>query len=441
MVHQIKFYVVAFILTINLSYSQDFDPIVNLAWLNNSQLKAKEFNLQAANAEWQEAKALFGPTIGASVQYTLAFGGRTIDLPIGDLMNPVYSKLNELTQTNSFPQIENTAIQFLPNNFYDAKIRATQPIYYPDLIINKDVRAATINLKELEKKAYKRQISKESMDAYFQYLMAKEAIGIYKASDTLLQEAKRITESMIKNGIATPLALARIENQLATIQAYTVDGLAVSENAAAALRFTIGISEETAIPIISLSPLPDTILQVPNLREDIKQLENARSIYNYGIVKEKQFYLPRIGAFVDLGSQDFNFGLQPYILGGLNLEINLYDHKRHKHKIDQYKAQLSANDELLTHSQKQISLLQKVSYTNLVSTVRQAHIIKSRIPMSRKVFYDALRRYKEGNGQYLEIIDAQSQVMQVDIQYNIARLKAWQRWSEYIYATATYQID
>ena len=52
----------------------------------------------------------------------LAAGGRAIDFPIGDLLNPVYSTLNALTQTNQFPQVENESITFLPHNFQETKI-------------------------------------------------------------------------------------------------------------------------------------------------------------------------------------------------------------------------------------------------------------------------------------------------------------------------------
>ncbi|NJO25856.1 MAG: TolC family protein, partial [Bacteroidia bacterium] len=48
----------------------------------------------------KEARSLFLPTTWFETQYTLANGGRTIDIPVGNLMNPVYKTLNQLTGTN-----------------------------------------------------------------------------------------------------------------------------------------------------------------------------------------------------------------------------------------------------------------------------------------------------------------------------------------------------
>lgn len=417
---------------------QDLSPLIQTAWANNAALKAKEFNLKAAEAAWNEARSMFGPQVGLNLQYTLAAGGRTIDLPIGDLLNPVYTTLNQLTQTQNFSPITNTAVQFLPNNFYDLRLRATQPIYYPDLYIQRSVKAEMVVSAKLEQKAFKRLIAKETMDAYFQYQLADYVIGIYAAADSLMSEASRVTHSLMKNGLATPLALSRIDNQRAIIQGNTIASQSQKENALSALQFTIGT---TQIPSIILAELPDTSQITAAENEDITRLEHSQNLYNLGIKREENFYKPRIGAFADAGSQAFNFAWAPYVLVGINLEFNLYDNKRHQRIKQRYQNELQSSHSSLDHAKRQVRLLTDVSYRNLTSSVRQATILRNRITHADRNYQDALRRYKEGTGQYLEIIDAQSQKTQIEIQYLLSRLTAWQKWGEYIYATAAYPIN
>lgn len=171
-----KWYLLSIILLLSDGLrSQDFSALVESAWNNNAQLKSKNFNLAVAQFRYNEAKKMYGPELSANIQYTLASGGRSIDIPVGDLLNPVYQTLNILTQSNVFPTIENTEERLLPNNFYDAKFSLTQPIYYPDLAINKAIRLEQINLNQLEIKAYKRWVVKDVMTAWFQYKMAHEA--------------------------------------------------------------------------------------------------------------------------------------------------------------------------------------------------------------------------------------------------------------------------
>ena len=179
------------LLAANLLHSQDFSDLVEKTWVGNEALQAKNFQLQQAEAALLEARALYLPTIGFGTQYTLAAGGRAIDFPVGDLLNPVYSTLNSLTNSQQFPSLENQSIQFLPNNFYDARIRIQQAIYNPDLAINRSAKMSQIELQNLEIKAYKRQLSREIMNAYFQWQQAEQAITIYQEADTLLMEANR----------------------------------------------------------------------------------------------------------------------------------------------------------------------------------------------------------------------------------------------------------
>jgi outer membrane protein TolC len=440
MIHLFQILAIIFLSSVGLA-AQNFDSLIQKAWTNNQQLKAKDFDIQSATAIYQVSKAMYGPQVNFGIQYTLATGGRSIDLPIGELLNPVYGTLNQLTQSNQFRNIENTAIQFLPNNFYDAKIHITQPIYYPDLTINKQLKLETITLIELEKNAFKRVISNDVMQAYFQYKMANDAIEIYYAADTLLIEAQRATQSMIKNGIAPPLALSRIENQKANIETQIIEGQNQAKNAERLLGFTLSSTDITSIPNIVLPELPDTFTISANEREEIAQLNQGIKMTALGIKKESQFYKPNIGVGLDLGSQAFNFGFEPYGLLGINFSVNLYDHKQHKYRQSAYKADIMVAESRRTHISNQFDLVSDIAYNNLTSAVRQATTIKPRIAIAHKVYFDALRRYKEGSGQYLEIIDAQSQVIQIETQFALSKLKAWQKWADYVYATASYPIQ
>ena len=92
---------------------------------NNLVLKEKNTSLDQSLLALKDAKSYFLPSMDFGGSYTLANGGRTLDFPIGDLLNPVYSTLNRLTGSSAFPQLENISEQLLPNNFYDARFRTS----------------------------------------------------------------------------------------------------------------------------------------------------------------------------------------------------------------------------------------------------------------------------------------------------------------------------
>src|SRR5215203_6742345 len=85
--------------------SQDGIPTqyISMAMENNLVLKEKKLSLEKSLIALKEARSLFLPTSWLEGTYTLAQGGRSIDFPVGDLLNPVYKSLNQLTGSNNFP--------------------------------------------------------------------------------------------------------------------------------------------------------------------------------------------------------------------------------------------------------------------------------------------------------------------------------------------------
>ena len=427
---------------VNMAVAQDFLPLVNMAWENNHELKAKNFQLESATKSFLEAKAMYGPDVKFGIQYTLAAGGRSIAFPVGDLLNPVYSTLNQLTLSNAFPQIENVNEQFLPNNFYDARFRVTQAIYYPDLAINKKLKMEMLEQKKLEIKAFKRLVSKQTMQAYIQYAMTQNAIDIYLSADTLLNEAKRTTQSMIRNGIALPTAMSRLENQSAQLLSQKTEALSNQKNAENVLRFVLGINETGSITSLDgFNRIPTLVLDNIADREELLQLKQATIMQSLAVQREEKHYLPKIGAQLDAGSQDFDFGWEPYALLGINVDMNIYDSKKHHHRKQAAKAEIMATEAMYLQAQNQIKLQQNVAKENLNTAIKQANIFETRIKATQKIYDEVFAKYKEGTAGYIELVDAQTQYTQIKMQHLLAKNNAWIKWSEYIYAAAIFPIQ
>ena len=80
---------------------------------NNLALKQKETSYLKSLEALSEARGLFYPDISFQARYTISEGGRVIEFPVGDLLNPVYLTLNQLTTSQMFPVLENQEILFL----------------------------------------------------------------------------------------------------------------------------------------------------------------------------------------------------------------------------------------------------------------------------------------------------------------------------------------
>src|SRR5690242_282335 len=91
--------VVAWAPAANAQRPDPLAPLVAEALKSNLGLAQERLAARRADAQVGEARALLLPTIGLESR-----GTRMHDVPnIGDLVNPAYAALNQLTGTNQFP--------------------------------------------------------------------------------------------------------------------------------------------------------------------------------------------------------------------------------------------------------------------------------------------------------------------------------------------------
>ena len=197
-----------------LTAQQLVDEYVAEGLANNLVLKEKNTSLEQSLLALKDAKSYFLPSLEFGASYTLAKGGRTIDFPIGDLLNPVYTTLNKLTGSNSFPQLENVSNQLLPNDFYDARFRATLPLLNTDLNFQKQIRAQQVELTALQVETYRSTLIQDIRQAYFMYCAAYTAYQIVQNTQVLVNQNLKDNQSLLENGKGLPARVLRAESEV-----------------------------------------------------------------------------------------------------------------------------------------------------------------------------------------------------------------------------------
>jgi outer membrane protein TolC len=130
--------------------------------------------LSARAAALHEARGMFLPSVGIEARYTRAGGGRVIDLPIGDLMNPVYGTLNTLPeafgQPAPFPEnLPNQRIPFLREREQETKVRVIRPLFQPALAQLVRMRGAARDIASLSRDAIARAAKWPGVSAVFDH--------------------------------------------------------------------------------------------------------------------------------------------------------------------------------------------------------------------------------------------------------------------------------
>jgi outer membrane protein TolC len=414
---------------------------------SNLALQRKSFDLEKARLDLKRAEALFLPQVGFNAQYTLATGGRTEQIPVGTLLNGVYSTLNQLTNTNTFPQIKNETIQFLPNDFHDTKIELTMPVFNKDLQYNKAIKTEMINGQKTAINLYKRELVKQIKQAYFQYQQAGKAINIYQNALSLVNENLRFSEKLVKNNVATKEIVSRAKAQVSQVTASLYEAENNRKNAAAYFNYLLNQSLETPIQTDSTNTeiaLIQQQVQIPTNREELLQLNTGKKILEKSLRLNEAYKLPKLNAFYNIGYQGFGYtfsNAQFFQLGGLQLQWNIFKGNDNKYKIKQTIADIAALNNQYSEAEKQIMLQSATAFNTYKSLQATLNSIKDEVESNKETYRLIEKKYKEGQALQIELIDARTQLTNAEIRLSLAYLAVQNQAAELERINATYPIQ
>ena len=421
---------------------------IDEAFDNNLVLKEKKVTLDKALVALKEARSLFLPTTWFETQYSLAKGGRTIDIPVGDLLNPVYKTLNQLSSANKFPTITNTSEQFLPNNFYDARVRTTMPLINPEIKINRNIKEQQILLEQNEIDIYKRELIREVKIAYFNFLMSGESVRIYQNALQVVNENLRVNQSLVVNGKGLPAYVSRAESEVSKVQSQLQSSMNEVENARAYFNFLLNksLTDSIITDEIRLDQNVFPLSAVTNNtagREEIKNLNISRGINENVLRMNRSFRVPRVNAFLDLASQGFDFTVNNkslYYLGGVQLQVPIFSGRRNLYKIEQTKLD-ALNIELTTSNTKsQLELAASISKNNAASAYSNYQAAIRQYQSSQKYFNLIEKGYRAGVNSFIEFLDARNQVTNSELQVSINKYKTLATLADYERQVASYSL-
>jgi len=437
------------LLSASVDAQQVLDQYIADAFNNNLVLKEKKIALDKSLLAIKEARSLFLPTTWFETQYTLAQGGRTINIPIGDLLNPVYNTLNQLTSSSRFPTVQNVNEQFLPNNFYDVRIKTTMPLINPDISINRNIKQQEVQLKENDVLIYKRELAKEIKQAYYNYLMSEQAVSILEGSLELVQQNLRLNQSLLSNGKGLPAYVTRSESEVLNVENQLLSARNSVQNASAYFNFLLNkplkekiVREETE----NVDTQLQTILAAEsniNQREELKSIGLASAITGNVLKMNQSFGKPRLNAFLDLASQGFDFKVNRssfFYLAGIQLQFPIYTGKRNLTKITQTQYDLQGLRLNMEQVQLQLQLAALQSGNNARNAYNAYRSQLKQQVAAAQYFKLMDRGFKEGVNSFIEFLDARNQLTTSQLQLNISKYRFLAGLAEYERQTAGYQI-
>jgi len=416
----------------NAQRSDILEQYIQDAIQHNLSLKQERLEIEKSIENVNQARANFMPKVTFNPNYSLAAGGRKLSFPVGDLLNPVYSTLNQLTRTNNFPQIENVNQQLIPNNFHDTKFSFQYPIFNTDIRYNLLIQRDLLSAEEAKKKVMEQDIRFLVTNTYLQYLQTLEAKKIYTSSKKILEDFVELNQKLVKNQVATKDIIYSSEYEVSKIE----QEIAMMDKNSKLLQSYLNflMNKDFSQSIIADSNIVKQSFSSSNLselkenaiqnRQEIKQINTGINIASNSIkLLQMNAIRPQLFVGGNLGFQGFGytFRQQAYAIAQIGLSWDLYHGYEKKSKIQQAKIQKNILETKAEEIRQQIQLQITQAFFELEASQKSYQTAQIGTLKAEKYFKIIASNYNNGQAIVLEYLKASNDITTAKLQESIAK--------------------
>jgi len=417
---------------------------IDYAYKNSPSYLNAELDVKNANYKKKEIVGLGLPQISGSFDFK-----DYIQIPTSLLPLSAFSPLA--------PKDAYQAVKFGTQYNATAGLSASQLIFSSDYIFGLKASKEFLKLASINVTRSKAELVAQVSKAYYSVIINKERIKLMDANLLNLKTIVENTAAFNKQGFIELIDVERLEvsyNNLTTEKEKVQNLISLSENL---LKFQMGFKIADPL-ILSDSISKTTSIDELNLdkinvssRPEYLLLQAQKKLYDIDIKRLQWGYLPTIAAYgayqyntqrdnPNLFESDKNNPVKQWYnisLIGLTVNLNVFDGFQRHYRIQQAKitAQKNSND---LKNLELVAQLEASSagtlYTNALSSLK---IQKRNMELAQNIYKVSQKKYEQGVGSNLEIINAQTSLKEAETNYYNAIFDMLVYKVDYLKATGT----
>ena len=416
-----------------LGQSTILDNYIETGLKNNQQLIREQLGTELEQEREQEARSRYLPDITFNASYTWAEGGRIIDIPAGDLVNPAYSGLNQILGENRYPtDIPNVSEQFLPNNFHETKIRAIQPILNSRIYYGYKAQVAQRSAQQAKQEAYENQLVKEIKTAYFQHLAAREQLSILTKTQDLLQELLRVNQRLVANDKATLEITYAAQADVSGVKSQLANARKQINTSRIFFNYLLSrdLADSIMVDSTVVSPSGTTTMSLNNLqqqaladRHELAQVRYGLEASNQAVKLNRSYLIPEINAVGDVGFQGFDYTFgdeQDFWLVQLGLTWPIFQGGRNRSQVQQAVLSKQQLESELVDLQQRITLEVSQAYYDWQEARETLKFREAEQQFARETFRIVNKKYRQNQAILVEFQEARTKFTTAQLSESIA---------------------
>ncbi len=280
------------------------DEYVAQGLRQNLGLRQQALVVTQREAALREARGNFLPSATLNARHTNV-SGQVVNL--GELINPAFAALNQLTGTQDFP----TDIDLRLPLRQETAIRVAQPIFQAELVAGYQAASAARDAQAANFGAAERGLAAEIRSAYVNHLKALRLVELRAATRAVLEEQVRVMSRLVDAGRATPDALSRARGELSEAQQREAEAAQIVSASAQSFNMIVGrdlvepveVLSDSALGLDALPSLDEALAAGRGGREELRALEAAGRAADAQRRVARGSFLPNLAVAVDYGIQ------------------------------------------------------------------------------------------------------------------------------------------
>jgi outer membrane protein TolC len=310
--------------------------------------------------------------------------------------------------------------------------QASLLVFSADYLIGLKATKEMIGLMNINVARSKSETVSQVSKAYYGVLVNKERIKLLEANMTKLEKLLNDTKAFHQQGFVEQIDVDRLEvafNNLVTEKQKTDLLISLSENV---LKFQMGYVGNEKLTLTDSLVVSEVSENVDASKIDITKrteyqlLEGQQRLNTINIRRLKFGYMPTLVAYGSMGYAGMRNDLEflkrehdwfPTALIGATLSLNIFDGFQRHYKIQQAKLEFKKGENSLKNLQLAIELEGATAAINYNNSFASLQTQKRNLGLAENIYNVSQKKYEQGVGSNLEVINAQQSLKEAQANY------------------------